>query len=315
MADFQQFQQQYPTLSNWVGAAREAAAVTPLRMLAPGGAISSAASAAGHAVGLPTRSWDESQQRYDQIAAERQQFQQEHPDATTAGRLVGGALNVAGLKGLSGAAAPVPQSGFPAALGGAAASNAPTLSNAVRGAAALARPAASAAKTATNYAALPAAAVLPAFAGRGNSSQAQPVDQSGPQAEVNAQTLGQIGLSPIRQAPQQAAAATRQSAMNMAMFPGDDPSLPYSQRMLLQKLSPKPHYATGMDQLMTLGSAMARRRYDAEMQRATNDAQRGAAEQNFHNAILEMISKGMGPYATMGAYAPQAPVNPYGYGE
>lgn len=325
MADFQQFQQQYPTLSNWVGAAREAAAVTPLRMLAPGGAISSAASAAGHAVGLPTRGWDESQQRYNEIAAEREQFQQSNPGATTAGRVVGGALNAAALGGLAAAApaaAPAAaQAGFPAALGGAApqaASYAPTLGNALRGAAAMASPAGSALKTAANYAALPAAAVLPALAGRGNSSQAQQVDQTRPQTEVNARTLGEIGLSPITQSPRQAAAAAaapqRLSALNMNMFAGDDYRLPFTERRMLQELSPKPHYPTGMEQMMSLGSALARKRYDAELQRATNDAQRTAAEQNFQNTIMDIIAKGMGPHAMMNAYAAQA-VNPMGYGE
>lgn len=327
MADYQQFEQQYPTLNKFVGAAREAASVIPgAGYLTPGG------------------------QNYQDA---RQRFQQENPVASAAGRgvgygvdlaMAGGALGgigkLAAAKNASAAAEAAMAAGGQAtrgstfsALAGQAASEqaptfvAPTLGNIIQGgrnAAAVAGPAVSAVtqgvKTAANYAPMVAPVVGPPMlaAMRGNSSQAQQVDQTRPQTEVNASTLGEIGLSPITQSPRQAVAAAaapqRQSVLNMPMFPGDDPRLPYTERLMLQKLSPKPHYPTGMEQMMSLGSALARKRYDAEMQRATNDAQRTTAEQNFQNTIMDIIAKGMGPHAMMNAYAAQA-ANPMGYGE
>lgn len=90
-----------------------------------------------------------------------------------------------------------------------------------------------------------------------------------------------------------------------AMFPGDDPSASLRVRMMLAKLSPRPHYATAADRAGALAMRLAQERYDRAIQRAGGDQKMMDEAEDNRLAAVSGVAKAGGVWGQMGLAAPQ----------
>lgn len=322
MADYQAFERDYPTLNKFVGAAREAASVIPgAGYLTPGG-----------------QQYQDARTRFQQenpMAAAAGRGVGYGVDMAAAGGALGALGRVAAGRGAAAAAEEAMAAGgqatrgstFSALAGQAAREQAPafvppTLSNLMTGAgqaATMAGPALSTAagygRTAMNYAPMAAPVLGPmvAQAMRGNGAQSAPASapaSAGPRANafegsagaftpaaVRHMTSDQAAaqMSAVPSAPQQSA-----SALDTPMFPGDDPRQSLRVRLLLAKLSPRPHYATANDRVMNTALSALREDYTRGLERDPDETAR-TKRQSDYLANLLGLAKG-GAYATAAAY-------------
>lgn len=301
---------------------------TPVGWVLPNGGGYRRVSAAANAM-FPTlgQSMESSQKGLDQYNQEMGQFQQQHPYLSTTGKVAGNLAGLAATGGILGAmakGAQAAQTGYgaanmaagmsAAARAAAPASYAPTLSNAMNAARAVAPSWATvtnAVKTGLNYGPAAALTAAPIVAAVKNSGQSQ--DNSKVSGFDQGPT-GKFSTAAVRQqTPEQAAAAFTPAGAGQggagaqagAMFPGDDPSASLRVRMMLAKLSPRPHYATAADRAGALAMRLAQERYDRAIQRAGGDQKMMDEAEDNRLAAVSGVAKAGGVWGQMGLAAPQ----------